>query len=92
MPRRPVNTPAPDSRRLPIDWAIVAMFARIPSGAVCSFCGGREPLRQVQVDMSTDGKVRTFRFFCTVACEASWGTNQPTPGEVMGPPARGLFG
>ena len=51
----------------------------------CAFCGKPNATRRVECN-APDQSTQVFRYFCTVACEANYGTNQPKPDP------RGLFG
>jgi hypothetical protein len=43
----------------------------------CTFCG--KPATYKREVTPPDRSTRVYRFFCRVACEAKWGTNQPKP-------------
>lgn len=52
----------------------------------CCFCG-KLANRRVPCTPPEPG-VELYRWFCSVICEASWGTNQPRPEP---PPQKDMF-
>lgn len=55
---------------------VADLFGRHPclSGYDCAFC--RKPAHYQREVNTQDRSLRMFRFFCSTACEANWGTGQ----------------